>query len=66
MESVEQRGIDFSVTFGQNEQWHVTTQECPKPLASFKNPKTACEWAIQRAKPVRGRVWIGEVPVVVE
>ena len=65
MDSVEESDVVLSVTLGQHEQWNVTTQEFPHPLASFSNPQAACAWAIQRAKPKRSRVLIGEIPVVV-
>ncbi|MEO7728302.1 MAG: hypothetical protein ABIS45_13695 [Burkholderiales bacterium] len=65
MDTIGESGVVFSVTLGQNDQWNVTTQEFLLPLASFSDPQTACEWAVERAKPMRGHVLIGDIPVVV-
>ncbi|MEO7725675.1 MAG: hypothetical protein ABIS45_00295 [Burkholderiales bacterium] len=64
MAAMEPDGVVFSVACDKNEQWHVTTQEFAKPLASFNDPRAACAWAIRRAKPVHGQVLIGEIPVI--
>jgi hypothetical protein len=62
MDSVE-NDVVLSVLLGENQQWHVTTQNFSGPLASFDDPRSACEWAIQRAKPTRGKVLVEEIPV---
>jgi hypothetical protein len=50
--------VVFSVSHGQDRRWHVTTQDSPQPLVSFDDPQAACAWAIERAKPRRGKVFV--------
>ena len=61
MNSIPDRNADLSVLHGQDEQWHVTSQDISKPLASFDNPQAACAWAIERAKPMRSRIFVEEI-----
>ena len=52
----------LSVARGHDQQqWHVTTQDLTKPLASFNDAQAACAWAIARARPVQGRVLVEEM-----
>ncbi len=60
MDLAPEGGLDFRVLRGQNNQWHVIAQDYRQPLASFDSPHAACEWAIARAKPQRGRVFVEE------
>jgi hypothetical protein len=64
MNSMQESDVVLSVARGQDEQWHVTTQESLQPLASFGSPQSACAWALGHAKPKRGQVFIGGTPVV--
>ena len=65
MASIRENDVVLSVELGQDKLWHVTTQEIPQPLASFDSPQSACAWALWRVKPKRGKVFIGEIPIVV-
>jgi len=60
MDLNQQNILDFRVLRGQNNQWHVTGEDLRQPLASFDSPHAACEWAIARAKPQHGRVFVEE------
>jgi hypothetical protein len=63
MVSAQESDGVLNVTPGQDEQWHVTSENSSQPLASFDDPKSACAWAIQRAKPNQGRVLFDEIPI---
>jgi hypothetical protein len=58
MDFDRESNVDFRVLRGQNNQWHVTEQDLRQPVASFDSPHEACAWAIARAKPKRGRVFV--------
>jgi hypothetical protein len=60
MEFDQESDLDFRVLRGQNNQWHVTAQDFRQPLASFDSPHEACAWAIARAIPKQGRVFVEE------
>ena len=61
MELNDSSDLVFSVLRAHNTQWHVTTQDSRQLLASFDNPQAACAWAIARAKPQRGKVFVEEL-----
>ena len=56
----QESNLDFRVSRGQNNQWHVTAHDLRQPLASFDSPHEACAWAIERARPKQGRVFVEE------
>jgi hypothetical protein len=62
--SIPDRDVVLNVLRGQNGQWHVTVQGFSQPLASFQNLQAACAWAIDHARPTRGRVFVNEIPVI--
>lgn len=63
MEFDQESKLDFRVLRGQDNQWHVTAHDFRQPLASFDSPHEACDWAIERAKPKQGRVFVEETLV---
>ena len=61
MQPDQESSLVLSVIRGNNNQWPVTAQDFHETLASFDNPQAACAWAIARAKPERGRVFVEEL-----
>ena len=58
MDFDQESKLVLSVLRAQHDQWHVTAHDVPQPLVSFDSPHEACAWAIARAIPERGRVFV--------
>jgi hypothetical protein len=65
MMSIKERDAVLNVIVGHDAQWHVTSEHSLQPLASFDDPQSACAWAIQRVKPVQGRVAVDGIPIAI-
>ena len=58
MDLDQESNLVLSVLRGQDNRWHVTAQGFSQPLDSFGSPHEACAWALARAEPKRGRVFV--------
>jgi len=63
MDLNQESKLVLSVLRGQDNRWHVTEQGFGQLLDSFDSPHEACAWAVVRAEPKRGRVFVENVLV---
>ena len=66
MKQCEERIPIFNVVRTADDRWQVVSDELGEPVAFFNTTEEACSWAIVRAKPRRGRVFVENTPVDME
>jgi len=63
MKHSEECVLILNVIRGTDNRWQVTSEDLGQPIAFFDTAQDACSWAIARAKPKRGRVFVEKTPV---